>query len=49
MDRCGALTLVIWACAVWAMASCNASGMAWSAVPTTAHDGMVFHAGTPLC
>jgi hypothetical protein len=28
MDRCGASTLVIWACAVLAMASCNASGMA---------------------
>ena len=36
-------------CAVLAMASCKASGMAWSAVPTTAHDGMVCHAGTPRC
>ena len=35
-------------CAVSAMASCNASGMAWSAVPTTAHDGIVSHAGTPV-
>ena len=35
-------------CAVSAMASCNASGMAWSAVPTTAQDGMVFQAGTPV-
>src|ERR1700729_1248964 len=49
MDRCDASTLVIWACAVLAMASCNASGMAWSTVPTTAQDGMVFHAGTPVC
>src|SRR5713101_8006900 len=49
MDRCDASTLVIWACAVLAMASCNASGMAWSAVPATAHDGMVCHAGTPVC
>lgn len=49
MDRCGASTSVIWACAVLAMASCNASGMAWSAVPTTAQDGMVCHAGTPVC
>src|SRR5258708_40095073 len=49
MDRCGASTLVIRACALWAMASCNASGMAWSAVPTTADDGIVFHAGTPVC
>jgi len=49
MDRWDASTLVIWACAVLAMASCNASGMAWSAVPTTAHDGIVFHAGTPVC
>ena len=48
MERCGASTLVTWACAVWAMASCKAGGMAWSAVPTTAHDGIVFHAGTPL-
>src|SRR5690349_1724437 len=32
---------------VLGMASCNASGMAWSAVPTTAQDGMVFQAGTP--
>ena len=30
------------------MASCNAGGMAWSAVPITAHDGMVCHAGTPV-
>ena len=37
------------ACARWAMNSCNAGGMAWSAVPTTAQDGIVFQAGTPLC
>ena len=48
MDRCGASTLVMWACAVSAMASCNASAMAWPAVPTTAHDGIVLQAGTPL-
>src|SRR6202451_2831275 len=47
IDRCGACTSVMWACARLAMASCNAGGMAWSAVPTTAQDGMVFQAGTP--
>src|SRR5579862_9577034 len=47
MDRCGAFTSVMWACAFSAMASCNAGVMAWSAVPTTAQDGMVFQAGTP--
>src|SRR6202050_1632816 len=47
IDRCGAFTSVMWACAFSAMASCNAGGMAWSAVPTTAQDGMVFQAGTP--
>src|SRR6202050_5594181 len=47
MDRCGAFTSVMRACAFSAMASCNAGGMAWSAVPTTAQDGMVFQAGTP--
>ena len=45
MDRCGASGRVIRACAVLAVASCNARGMAWSAVPATAHDGMVCHAG----
>src|SRR6266849_3378548 len=49
MERCGASTSVIRAPAVLAMASCNARGMAWSAVPTTAHDGIVSHAGTPVC
>ena len=29
------------------MASSSAGGMAWSAVPITAHDGIVFQAGTP--
>src|SRR6202012_5473993 len=48
IDRCGACTSVMWACARLAMASCNAGGMAWSAVPTTAQDGMVFQAGTPV-
>src|SRR5580658_877882 len=47
IDRCGAFTSVMWACAFSSMASCNASGMAWSTVPTTAQDGMVFQAGTP--
>src|SRR5690242_8517509 len=48
MDRCGACTSVMRACAFSAMASCSAGGMAWSAVPTTAQDGMVFQAGTPV-
>src|ERR1700723_3037020 len=48
MDRCDASTLVLRACALFSMASCSPSGIAWSAVPTKAHDGIVFHAGTPL-
>src|SRR5580658_8650799 len=48
MDKCGAFTSVMWACAFSSMASCNASGMAWSTVPTTAQDGMVSQAGTPV-
>ena len=47
IDKCGAFASVVWACALSAMASCSAGGMAWSAVPTTAHDGMVCQAGTP--
>src|SRR5690242_16368798 len=47
MARCGAFNSVMRACAFSAMASCNAGGMAWSAVPTTAQDGMVFQAGAP--
>ncbi len=47
MDRCGAVTSVMRACAFSAMASCDVGRMAWSAVPTTAQDGMVFQAGTP--
>src|SRR5713226_5850158 len=47
MDKCGAFTSVMWAPAFSAMASCRAGGMAWSAVPTTAQDGMVCQAGTP--
>src|SRR5580698_9410642 len=47
MERCGACTSVMWASAFSAIASCSAGGMAWSAVPTTAQDGMVCHAGTP--
>ena len=37
----------MWACACSAMASSSAGGMAWSAVPITAQDGMVCQAGTP--
>src|SRR6185437_2677502 len=47
MDKCGAFTSVMWACAFSAMASCSVGGMAWSAVPTTAQDGMVCQPGTP--
>ena len=47
MERCGAFTSVMWACAFSAMASCSVGGMAWSAAPTTAHDGIVYQAGTP--
>src|SRR5262249_14033177 len=43
-DRCPALTSVIWAPARWAMNVSSAGGMTWSAVPVTAHDGMVFQA-----
>jgi hypothetical protein len=46
VDKYGAFTSVMWACAFSAMASCSAGGMAWSAVPTPAHDGMVCQAGT---
>jgi TrwC relaxase len=49
IDRCGASTVVMWAWARLAMASWSAGGMAWSAVPTTAQDGMVFQAGLPDC
>src|ERR1700727_2940150 len=35
------------ACRLSAMASCSAGGVAWSAVPTTAQDGMACQAGTP--
>src|SRR6202035_4718007 len=47
MDTCGAFTVVMWAWARWAMNNSSAGGMAWSAVPTTAQDGIVFQAGTP--
>src|SRR5436189_242213 len=48
IDRCGAPgAMVMWACARRAMASSSAGGMAWSAVPITAQDGIVFQAGTP--
>ena len=47
IDRCDARTSVTWACAVLSMASCKVGGMALSMVPTTAHDGIDFYAGTP--
>src|SRR5258706_15426186 len=48
MDKCGAPgAMVMWACACRAMESSSAGGMAWSAVPITAQDGIVFQAGTP--
>ena len=47
MDRCPALTSVMWAPARWAMNFCSAGGRTWSAVPITAQDGMVFQAGGP--
>src|ERR1700746_1214547 len=47
MDRCGALISVMCAPALWAMSSCSASGITWSAVPIMAQDGMDFHAGVP--
>src|SRR5215471_21213373 len=47
MDRCPALTSVMWASARWAMKVSSAGGMTWSAVPTTAQDGVVLQAGGP--
>jgi hypothetical protein len=47
MDRCPALTSVMWAPARLAMKSCLAGGRTRSAVPITSQDGMVFHAGGP--
>ena len=35
------------ACARWAMNSCAAGGIAWSAVPITAQLGMLVQAGGP--
>jgi hypothetical protein len=46
-DRWPALTLVMRALARWAMDCSKAGGMTLSAVPITAHDGMVFQAGIP--
>jgi hypothetical protein len=46
-DRWPALTSVMWAPARWAMDCSKAGGMTLSAVPITAHDGMVFQAGVP--
>src|SRR5229473_1600193 len=46
-DRCEAFTLVMCAPARWAMNSCSAGGMTWSAVPITSQDEIVCQAGTP--
>src|SRR5260221_13212540 len=46
-DRWPALTSVMRAPARWAMDCSKAGGMTLSAVPMTAHDGMVFQAGVP--
>src|SRR5258707_5405830 len=45
--RWPALTSVMRAPARWAMDCSKAGGMTLSAVPMTAHDGMVFQAGVP--
>ena len=47
MDKCPAFTSVMRALARLAMNISSAGGMTWSAVPTTAHDGMVSQAGVP--
>ena len=47
MDRCPALTSVMWAPARLAMKVSSAGGITRSAVPITAHDGMVLQAGAP--
>jgi len=46
-DRCEAFTSVMCAPARWAMNSCSAGGMTWSAVPITSQDGIVCQAGAP--
>src|SRR5712671_6528728 len=46
-DRWPALTSVMRAFARWAMDCSKAGGMTLSAVPITAHEGMVFQAGVP--
>ncbi len=46
-DRRPAFTSVMRAFARWAMNCSKAGGMTLSAVPITAHDGMVFQAGVP--
>src|SRR6516165_5229243 len=48
MDRCPALMSVMWASARLAMDVCWVGGRTLSAVPITAHDGMVFQAGGPV-
>src|SRR6185437_12164279 len=48
MDRCGALTFVMCAPARWAMATCSAGGMTWSAVPMTSQDEIVCQAGAAV-
>src|SRR6516162_5174000 len=47
IDRCPALTSMMWAWACWAMEVSTAGGMTRSAVPITAQDGMVAQAGGP--
>src|SRR5262249_38899185 len=46
-DRWPALTLVMCAAARLDISSCSASGIPWSCVPISDHDGIVFHAGGP--
>ena len=47
IDRWPALTYLMCEPARLAMATSSAGGMTWSAVPMSAHDGMVRQAGTP--
>src|SRR6185437_5301911 len=45
IERWGALISVVRAPACFAIASWSVAGIAWSSVPITAHDGIVFQAG----
>src|SRR5215472_11190955 len=47
MDRWGALISVTLEPARWAMNSCSAGGITWSAVPMMSQEGMVVQAGGP--